>query len=176
MAYVTDQLNTALASLPCLGLAVLMVTGAAVPRSALAQAATDDSVRVLAVAEAALDAINRGDGVAFTDLMVDEATMFRVAAARPGYGVRTRAETRGQRPSRTVTERGFDAIVHVSGPLATVWLPYDLYLDGEWSHCGVDTFTLLLVDGTWKIASMSWSVEQPPACERHPDGPPARRP
>ena len=53
-----------------------------------------------------------------------------------------------------------------------VWLPYDLYVDGEWSHCGVDTFTLVHTEAGWRIASMAWSVGQPPACQPHPDGPP----
>jgi hypothetical protein len=53
-----------------------------------------------------------------------------------------------------------------------VWYPYDLYIDGKWSHCGVDAFTLIRTEGKWRIAVMSWSAEQPPACEKHPDGPP----
>lgn len=56
---------------------VLVVIGATAPPSALAQAAAGDSLRLVAIAEAALDAISRGDGIAFTDLMVDETTMFR---------------------------------------------------------------------------------------------------
>jgi hypothetical protein len=55
-----------------------------------------------------------------------------------------------------------------------VWLPYDLYLDGKWSHCGVDVFTLVRQEGAWRIATMAWSAEQPPVCEPHPDGPPKR--
>jgi hypothetical protein len=61
----------------------------------------------------------------------------------------------------------------VSGPVAMVWLPYDFYSDGKWSHCGVDLFTFLKADGRWRIATLVWSVEQPPACAPHPDGPPA---
>jgi len=155
-----------------LGIAACLCAGAAGLRAAPAQAAAGDRARVLAVTDAALDAINRGDMTAFTGLMVDEAVTFRVAADRAGYGARSRAEWRAQRPSQAVTERGFDATVHVSGPLAVVWLPYDLYLDGAWSHCGVDTFTLVRVGDQWKIASMAWTIEQPPACRRHPDGPP----
>jgi hypothetical protein len=71
-----------------------------------------------------------------------------------------------------VAERGFRPTVLVSGPLAVVWLPYDLYVNGSWSHCGIDAFTLVRNAGAWKIAALAWTVEQPPACERHPDGPP----
>jgi len=74
--------------------------------------------------------------------------------------------------TRKVTERGFRPEARVNGPVAMVWYPYDLYLDGQWSHCGVDVFTLIRTDGQWRIATMSWSAVQPPACEKHPDGPP----
>jgi hypothetical protein len=62
--------------------------------------------------------------------------------------------------------------VKIAGRLATVWLPYDFHIDGKWSHCGVDAFTMLKVGEQWRIAVLAWTVEQPPACRPHPDGPP----
>ena len=128
----------------------------------------------IAVADSALAAISRGDMTALTDLMLAEAVMFptstRDGVAR--YRLRTRAEQRAATVTSKVTERGFRPEARVNGPLAMVWYPYDLYLDGKWSHCGVDVFTLIRSDGQWRIATMSWTAEQPPACEKHPDGPP----
>ena len=128
----------------------------------------------IAVAGSALAAITRGDMTALTDLMLPEAVMFPTSR-RDGvtrYRLRTRAEQRAAPVTRKVTERGFRPEARVNGPVAMVWYPYDLYLDGQWSHCGVDVFTLIRTDGQWRIATMSWSAEQPPACEKHPDGPP----
>ena len=71
-------------------------------------------------------------------------------------------------------ERRFDGRSEVTGDLATGWMPYDFYIDGEWSHCGVDLFTLVRVDGEWLISSLQYTVEQPPACSPHPQGPPGR--
>lgn len=120
--------------------------------------------------------ITTGDVVAFTDLMLPEAVLFPTST-RDGttrYRVRTRAEQLATPFGAVVTERGFRPTVHVNGPLAVVWMPYDLYLDGKWSHCGVDVFTLVRHEGTWRIATMAWSAEQPPVCEKHPEGPPKR--
>jgi hypothetical protein len=75
-------------------------------------------------------------------------------------------------PGGDVVERGFDPEVMLSGHLAMVWLPYDLYVDGAWSHCGVDVFTLFRTAEGWRIAAVPYSIEQPPACRPHPDGPP----
>jgi SnoaL-like protein len=128
----------------------------------------------IAVAGSALAAITQGDMTALTDLMLPEAVMFPTST-RDGvtrYWVRTRAEQRAAPVTRKITERGFRPEARVNGPVAIVWYPYDLYVDGQWSHCGVDVFTLIRTDGRWRLATMSWSAEQPPACEKHPDGPP----
>lgn len=141
--------------------------------------AQDESerARVLRTVEAALAAVSAEDMIAFTDLMIDEAVL--TSAAESGGAVRFLVRERAQERARTfdedIVERGFDPEVRISGPLAMVWLPYDLYRDGAWSHCGVDTFTLLRVEGEWRIATLAWTVEQPPACRRHPQGPPEPR-
>jgi ketosteroid isomerase-like protein len=128
----------------------------------------------VAAADAALAAISRGDMTALTDLMLPEALMFPTGTrnGETRYRVRTRAEQRASTPPGKITERGFDPEVRVNGPVAMVWYPYDLYINGKWSHCGVDVFTLIRTEGQWRIASMAWSAEQPPACGKHPDGPP----
>jgi hypothetical protein len=143
---------------------------------ARAQAPADDRAQVLAVVDSALVAISRVDFVAFTDLMLDSAVMFSGGErdGRPWVAFRSRAEQRAAQSDGGFTERGFNPQVLIAGPLATVWLPYDFYLDGAWSHCGVDAFTLLKTEEGWRIATLVWSVEQPPACAPHPEGPPSR--
>lgn len=131
---------------------------------------------VIAVADSALAAITRGDAVALTDLMVPEAVLYPTST-REGvttYRVRSREAQRAA-VIRGVVERGFSPRAMVSGGVAMVWMPYDLYVNGAWSHCGADVFTLVKSGGAWRIASMAWSAEQPPVCEEHPAGPPARR-
>jgi hypothetical protein len=130
---------------------------------------------VLAVADSALAAISRGDMVGLTDLMLPDGVLFpsRTADGVTRARARSRADQRASPVTARITERGFRPEVRVDGPIATVWYPYDLYLDGKWSHCGVDVFVLFQSGTSWKIGSLSWSAVQPPACERHPDGPPA---
>ena len=151
-----------------------MTAGVLATWTASGQTGGEDKA-VIAVADAALAAITRGDMTALTDLMLPEAVMFPTSTRANGvtaYRVRTRAEQRAAPVTRKITERGFRPEARVSGPIAMVWYPYDLYVDGQWSHCGVDVFTLVRTEGQWRISTMSWSAEQPPACEKHPDGPP----
>ena len=41
--------------------------------------------------------------------------------------------------------------VQVDGPMANVSTPYSFYVNGELSHCGVNTFQLFKEAGIWKI-------------------------
>lgn len=138
---------------------------------------TADEEAVVALADSALALISSEDWQGLTDLYLDEQQSFTVYE-REGvfsYRVRTRAEDRARPPGdEDLHERGYDPSVHVAGHLATVWLPYDFYIDGEWSHCGVDAFTFLRTADGWRIASLAWTVQQPPECAPHPDGPPPR--
>jgi hypothetical protein len=42
-------------------------------------------------------------------------------------------------------------IIKIDGPLAIVWAPYSFYVGDKLSHCGVDSFQLVKIDGKWKI-------------------------
>ena len=41
--------------------------------------------------------------------------------------------------------------IKVDGNLAIVWTPYRFVYNGKFSHCGVNTFTLVNFNGEWKI-------------------------
>lgn len=41
--------------------------------------------------------------------------------------------------------------IKIDGQLAMVWAPYKFYFDGKFSHCGVDCFQLVFINGQWKI-------------------------
>lgn len=159
-----------------LALAALVVAAAS-PSQIRAQQATDnaaDRKAVAAVVDSSLAAISRGDMVKFTDLMVDEAVTMSVrqSAGRYQHAARSREANRTTVMRGRITERAFATQVQVQGAIATAWAPYDLYIDDKWSHCGIDVFTLIKTGGTWKIATMVWSVDQPPVCDKHPSGPP----
>lgn len=42
-------------------------------------------------------------------------------------------------------------IVKTDGPLAVVWAPYNFFWKGKFSHCGIDAFQLVRINGEWKI-------------------------
>ncbi len=42
-------------------------------------------------------------------------------------------------------------VIKIDGPLAIVWTPYKFYYKGVFSHCGVNSFQLVMLNGNWKI-------------------------
>ena len=53
--------------------------------------------------------------------------------------------------------------IRIHGPTAVVWGAYEFWINGERSHCGIDSVQLIRVDDDWKIANWTWTVE-PDAC------------
>ena len=41
--------------------------------------------------------------------------------------------------------------IQTDGPLASVWTPYEFYVGTKFSHCGVNSFQLVKLNGDWKI-------------------------
>ena len=54
-------------------------------------------------------------------------------------------------PKGDADERIQFDIVKIDGPLAIVWAPYKFFYKGKFSHCGVDSFQLVKINGEWKI-------------------------
>jgi len=61
------------------------------------------------------------------------------------------AQLIGTMPTNTADERITYDVVKVDGPLAVAWTPYKFYYNGQFSHCGVNSFQLVRFSGVWKI-------------------------
>jgi hypothetical protein len=63
-----------------------------------------------------------------------------------------------------IDEKPFRIDVTLHRDIAIAWVPYTISVDGKFSHCGIDVFTLLRMPQGWKIVSLAYSIE-PDACE-----------
>jgi hypothetical protein len=71
----------------------------------------------------------------------------------------------------TYLERMWDPTVMVHGPIAVLWTAYDFHRSGQFSHCGIDAFSLVRSAAGWKIATIVYTVE-PTGCAPSPLGTP----
>ncbi len=63
-------------------------------------------------------------------------------------------------PNTTYREvpKSFEIKIHKG--MAMAWVPYEFYVNDEFSHCGVDIFTLVKTAERWKIANCSYTLER----------------
>ena len=137
--------------------------------------AQSDSAAAVAVAQRLLDAINTRD-TSIARAVLHPGAQFVAARSTPaGATPRWTADTAFIRSLSTgqqkYLERMWSPLVRIRGAIAEVWAPYDFYVDGKFSHCGIDTFTLFKTPAGWKIAAVSYTTEAT-GCEPSPLGPP----
>ncbi len=48
-------------------------------------------------------------------------------------------------------EKLYNTEIKIDGSLAHVWKEYSFFVGDKFSHCGVDSFSLIKTDGDWKI-------------------------
>ena len=141
-----------------IALAALMAL--AVPVGASAQA-TSDRAAVMAVVEGFTEGLAAKDADAMTALITEDAYLALVQEREGEDRVQSMplaaaAAGLAQVPMDIAEPLG-EATVLVEGPVAMVWAPYEFMVDGVRSHCGIDIFTLIRADGTWKIATITYS-------------------
>ena len=56
-------------------------------------------------------------------------------------------------------EEMFYPAVLIHKEIAILWVRFEVYRDEKLAHCGVDSFSLIKVEGKWKIASVVYTVE-----------------
>lgn len=118
-----------------------------------------------AVARSLFAAMERRDTAAIHALFLPGATVTSVVV---GEGGATTARARSAtdfaasvgRSAEVLRERIARPLVQVDGPLATLWARYDFHLGDRFSHCGTDAFQLARVDGAWRIAALSYTIQR----------------
>ncbi|MEX2531002.1 MAG: hypothetical protein WD960_09530 [Gemmatimonadota bacterium] len=64
-------------------------------------------------------------------------------------------------PGPHLLERMANPTVLIHERIAVAWTPYDFHIDGEFSHCGVNAFTLVRTDEGWIINGITYTVDCP---------------
>jgi hypothetical protein len=127
------------------------------PASASAQSGEEE---VLAVVTQLFDGMRTRDADLLKSLFHPDAIMTGTGMRDGSYQVTMEPpdgwiESVSSFTGGEIDERIYDPKVEVSGPLASVWAEYDLYVNGEFRHCGVDAFHLALTDEGWKIVHIA---------------------
>jgi hypothetical protein len=122
---------------------------------ASAQNSPEDSVK--AVVGSMFAAMRTSNGNALLACFADSAYLQTIAKDKDGNTVvkndkvRDFAKLVETLPKGAADERISFDVVKVDGALAIAWTPYEFYYNGQFSHCGVNSFQLVRLKNGWKI-------------------------
>lgn len=142
------------------------------------QPSASERAEIVGALQRVFDALDTGDAELLRSVMHPDVVMHFAETNAEGEtsfgtstldGLASRIQSGGAR----LIERMWEPVVSTTGSLAMIWTPYDFYVGADFSHCGVDTATLVEGDDGWQIVALSWTRQQPPTCALHPEGPPS---
>ena len=116
---------------------------------------TADSVK--AAVSLLFTAMKNSDGAQLTSAFADSAVLQTIGTTKEGKLfirnelVKDFAVSIGKLPKGAADERIEFETIKIDGPLAAVWTPYKFYYNGQFSHCGVDSWQLIRINSVWKI-------------------------
>lgn len=135
---------------------ILILLTAGISISAIATAQTpEDSVK--AVINQLFSAMKAADASTLKDAFADSAVLQTIRRRQDGTffvqneKVSDFVNQIGMAKKDSLDERITFETVKIDGPLATAWTPYKFYYAGKFSHCGVNSFQLVKINGRWKI-------------------------
>ncbi len=115
----------------------------------------EDSVK--AAVNKLFDAMIKSDAVLLKSAFADRAVLQTISSNKEGKifiqneTVDAFANSISKLAKGDADERIVYDVVKIDGPLAIVWTPYKFYYKGNFSHCGVNSFQLVKLNGEWKI-------------------------
>ena len=134
----------------------------------------EDRAAVVDMVQAFFDAMTARDAGAMKSLLTSDGIFYGYREGPDGLVVVTPTHQGYAdglaEPGPVLIERFWDPTVLLHDRMAAVWTPYDLFVDGEFSHCGIDNFNFLKTDDGWKITGIVFSME-PDNCPESPLGP-----
>jgi hypothetical protein len=116
---------------------------------------TEDSVK--ATINSLFTAMKNADSVALKESFAENMILQTISLDKQGNAVINTempekfARSIGQLKAGDADEQISFEVVKIDGPLAMAWTPYRFYYKGNFSHCGVNSFQLVRVNGLWKI-------------------------
>jgi ketosteroid isomerase-like protein len=116
---------------------------------------TEDSVKT--VVNKMFEAMRNADAASLKSTFSDNIVFHSIATSKEGVVSVKSEDPKGfidfisKEKKGNADEQISIETIKIDGPLALVWAPYKFYYAGKFSHCGVDSFQLVRINGEWKI-------------------------
>ncbi|MGA8530628.1 MAG: nuclear transport factor 2 family protein [Acidobacteriaceae bacterium] len=119
-------------------------------------AASPENQAVLAPVQALFDGMAHRDAAAILAPLVPGGSLTLMRDGKPVQISFNEFAARVAKPGTTrIEERIHHPLVRIDHDVAVVWAPFDFLSDGKVDHCGTDLFSLVLINGQWRIAAIA---------------------
>lgn len=123
----------------------------------------NEKAEIMKVAHQFFEALEKQDTLTFKRIMMKNSNNYIVIEGEDSVRIFGRPHNNfNLKPENIVKERmrESEVVVSIHKRIATVWAPYDLWVNDKYSHCGVDVFIMLKGNKGWKIGTISFSIEK----------------
>ena len=115
-------------------------------------------LKVKKVIETFFEALHKGDSALMKSTLHKEVKIQTTSTNKAGLRIlKTElvatllSSVANKKPENIYFEKLLSYDIKVDGNLASVWTPYEFYLNGNFSHCGANSFQLFLNNEEWEI-------------------------
>ncbi|WP_350288332.1 nuclear transport factor 2 family protein [uncultured Croceitalea sp.] len=121
-------------------------------------AQTDDKAAVKQVVETFFEGFHKQDSVLMKSVLADDVVLQTTGRNKEGKTL-----FRDEKIEKLITsitsipdsvafqEKLTSWSIQVDRTLANAWVGYEFWLNGKFSHCGINSFQMVNFDGDWKI-------------------------
>lgn len=110
------------------------------------------------VVETFFEGLHNGDSTLIAGVLHEEIKIQTTGTTRDGVKF-LRSQKREQvltgiankKPENKYFEKLLSYNIKIDGNLASVWTPYEFYLNDNFSHCGANSFQMFNNNGKWEI-------------------------
>ncbi len=124
----------------------------------IAQSSSEEELKVKSAVDTFFEGFHKGDTIMMKSVLADKVVMQSTFTNTKGENILQESDMSGfikaiaKRPAdQKWDERLLDYSIQVDGTMANAWTPYEFWLNGNFSHCGVNSFQLFNDNGQWKI-------------------------
>ena len=117
-----------------------------------------NSAQIKKVIETFFDGLHKGDSTVLKSTLHKNIKIQTTFTNKKGENhLRTQSKAKlllgvaSKKPTDVYLEKLGSYTIKIDGNLASVWTPYEFYLNGNFSHCGANSFQLYNNNGKWEI-------------------------
>jgi len=122
------------------------------------QQSEKDSAEVKKVIDTFFKGLHNGDSTLMRTTLHKDIKIQTTSTNKDGQPI-LKTESKAQlltsiankKPEHTYLEKLLSYTIKIDGNLASVWTPYEFYFNGNFSHCGANSFQLFNNNGKWEI-------------------------